>query len=118
MGTGAIVFDDINCFGTEARLSDCQSISTHNCLHTEDAGVVCQPPSTAGICNIIVYMCFILHYTLLLYIDFQPVVKEISDWWVVLSATKDGWSFATMESGAQYVMTFGVLLMPMWSAGS
>lgn len=49
VGTGAIVYDDINCIGTEARLSDCQSISTHNCNHGEDAGVVCQQPSTAGI---------------------------------------------------------------------
>ena len=31
---------------------------------------------------------------------------------------KDEWSFATMQSGVQYVTTFGVLLMPMWSAGS
>ena len=48
-GTGAIIYDDVNCFGTEARLADCQSISTHNCNHGEDAGVVCQPPSTSGI---------------------------------------------------------------------
>lgn len=48
-GTGAIIYDDVNCIGTEARLADCQSISTHNCDHSNDAGVVCQPPSTSGI---------------------------------------------------------------------
>ena len=48
-GSGAIVYDDVNCFGTEATLADCQSISNHNCFHGKDAGVVCQPPSTAGI---------------------------------------------------------------------
>ena len=45
-GTGSIIYDDVNCFGTEARLADCQSISIHNCAHGEDAGVVCQPPTT------------------------------------------------------------------------
>ena len=55
VGTGAIIYHDLNCFGTEARLADCQSISTHNCVHAEDAGVVCQPPSTAGIYSVYIY---------------------------------------------------------------
>ena len=51
-GSGAIVYDDVNCIGTEARLADCQSVSTHNCFHNEDAGVVCQPPTTMRMQNI------------------------------------------------------------------
>ena len=33
------------CTGTETRLVDCPAlpIGTHNCGHTEDAGVTCQP---------------------------------------------------------------------------
>ena len=40
-GTGNIFLDDVQCTGTEAALSDCQASSTHNCVHSEDAGVTC-----------------------------------------------------------------------------
>ena len=37
------VLDDVKCFGYEGQLLDCQSSSvlSHNCLHTEEAGVTC-----------------------------------------------------------------------------
>ena len=37
--------DDVNCRGTEPRLTACTFTSLHNCGHNEDAGVRCQPPS-------------------------------------------------------------------------
>ncbi len=40
-GTGDILLDDVQCVGTEARLTDCPAITTHNCAHSEDSGVVC-----------------------------------------------------------------------------
>ncbi len=40
-GTGDIVFDDVMCVGTEARLTDCPAVTTHNCIHAEDASVIC-----------------------------------------------------------------------------
>ncbi|XP_076438857.1 uncharacterized protein LOC143277830 [Babylonia areolata] len=42
-GTGPIVLDDVNCSGSEQDLRTCSSraFGTHNCQHTEDAGVVC-----------------------------------------------------------------------------
>ena len=40
-GTGNIFLDDVQCTGTEAVLSDCQVSTTHNCVHSEDAGVTC-----------------------------------------------------------------------------
>ena len=40
-GTGNIFLDDVRCTGTETALSDCQASTTHNCVHSEDAGVTC-----------------------------------------------------------------------------
>ena len=40
-GTGLILLDNVNCAGTEDRVTDCQFITNHNCNHGEDAGVTC-----------------------------------------------------------------------------
>ncbi len=40
-GRGDIFLDDVACNGTEERLTDCMSAATHNCVHSEDAGVTC-----------------------------------------------------------------------------
>lgn len=41
-GTGPIHMDDVNCRGTESALTQCPHRTTHNCDHSEDAGVTCQ----------------------------------------------------------------------------
>ena len=45
-GTGPILLDDVACTGTETRLIECRAspITTHNCVHFEDASVRCQAP--------------------------------------------------------------------------
>ena len=45
-GTGPILLDDVACTGNEARLIECRAspITTHNCVHAEDASVRCQAP--------------------------------------------------------------------------
>ena len=50
-GTGTIWLDNVNCAGTETRLTDCTSsdFGVHNCIHAEDAGVTCS--SSKLICD-------------------------------------------------------------------
>ena len=57
-GVGDIFLDNVVCDGNELRLIDCSSnpLAAHNCFHSEDAGVVCQPaPSRMSIQIIVVY---------------------------------------------------------------
>ena len=54
-GTGPIHVDNVKCSGEELSLADClkQTPGTHNCRHSEDAGVICdygqsQPGAVEG----------------------------------------------------------------------
>ena len=42
-GSGRIWLDNVECTGSETRLVDCRAnpLGTHNCGHSEDAGVMC-----------------------------------------------------------------------------
>ena len=42
-GTGTIWLDNLQCTGSETRIENCPNIiwGSHNCAHSEDAGVVC-----------------------------------------------------------------------------
>ena len=48
-GVGLIHLDNLVCTGSEARLIDCphNGEGIHNCVHSEDAGVVCAGGTTA-----------------------------------------------------------------------
>ena len=40
-GSGYIYFDDVRCAGDEASIFDCPLAIRHNCIHSEDASVIC-----------------------------------------------------------------------------
>ena len=40
-GTGPIYLDNVQCNGDEASIQFCTHLTTHNCVHSEDAGVTC-----------------------------------------------------------------------------
>ena len=44
-GIDPIWLDNVACTGRESRLIDCRAnlIGTHNCDHSEDAGIICAP---------------------------------------------------------------------------
>lgn len=49
-GIGDIVFDDVACTGNEENISDCRNrgLLSHNCQHSEDAGVLCKREKGRG----------------------------------------------------------------------
>ena len=50
-GVGTIWLDDLNCAGNETQLTSCASptsVGQHNCVHTEDVGVRCEPRGFRG----------------------------------------------------------------------
>ena len=46
-GAGEIVVDDVHCSGDEVQLQDCLHSRSHNCRHSEDAGVTCMGKTVA-----------------------------------------------------------------------
>ena len=78
-GTGPIHYDNVACTGNETRLADCphNGVGIHNCVHFEDAGVVCGGKSctyttlhcrcSTGLApNLIVALIFSLPYAIAL----------------------------------------------------
>ena len=51
-GTGSILLNNVNCFGNESGIFECDNrYRTHDCSHHQDAGVVCIGDNVKGIVN-------------------------------------------------------------------
>ncbi|XP_063333377.1 deleted in malignant brain tumors 1 protein-like [Pelmatolapia mariae] len=52
-GNGPIWLDDVTCTGNESKLSEChhRGFGSHDCAHSEDAGVVCEAASSVRLVN-------------------------------------------------------------------
>ena len=53
MGSGPTFLDDVQCILSASKLVECPSslILSHNCLHSDDAGVSCEGKKTLGCPN-------------------------------------------------------------------
>ena len=56
-GTGAILFDYVECDGTETVFSSCQSYSDPRlrCSHDNDVGLWCDDIDSSGECRVVLY---------------------------------------------------------------
>ena len=48
-GTGPIYLDNVMCTGTELNIRNCTLLTTHNCVHFEDASVICTGESSLSL---------------------------------------------------------------------
>ena len=58
-GAGCILLDNEGCSGGEERLEDCphSGIGVHNCVHLEDAGVICGNGKALFLMHYYIYLC-------------------------------------------------------------
>ena len=88
-------------------LSECRhdGLGVHNCfMRSEVAGVNCSGK----------FVPYLSEEDYIKPLQIQSVMRLISDWLMVQQLTLEEWRYVSMESGAQYVMTTGMLEVHRW----
>ena len=107
VGTGPIYLDYVACTSSDSQLLECYSrpISSHNCLHSADAGVGCEGIILKPFkyCNKNQpYILLQLHAKLVKY-----------DWLEAMFPMRAEWRSVWTMCGGLCVMTPGAVLMPL-----
>ena len=78
VGSGPIFMDDVQCTSSSSQLLECPSrpILSHNCLHSDDAGVGCE-----GIINQLLDSPEVMNNDQLAYLSTQSHVEMVSCGW-------------------------------------
>ena len=95
----------INCYGTEARLSECSRHkgSADSICHGGEAGVICSSMFNQHSKNTVKLL-----YTVSL--QMIPVRKAQFSWWEVMMSPEAEFSTAIREPGILYAVMAGILL--------
>ncbi|XP_047229732.1 deleted in malignant brain tumors 1 protein-like [Girardinichthys multiradiatus] len=61
-GAGSILLDNLVCSGTESSLSECahSGFGLHNCVHTEDAGALCEGKDHSSVQSLVAFQLHIM----------------------------------------------------------
>ena len=105
-GSDPIYLDNVACFGYEPTLLSCisQPIGSHNCIHSEDAGVRCEGNFATNLQRKINNQ-----FTFLFLLPFQfPVLMVRSDYQEPATTLREGSRCAWRGAGEQFVMIDGV----------
>lgn len=81
-GEGPIWMDNVECNGTESHIGECQRppIDTINCVHAEDAGVLCSSELPTG-----VHACW--YSVCCAYASVCPQLQQLFSSWTTVACT-------------------------------
>jgi len=93
-----IAIDDVACTGSEATLFSCAHSTSHNCVHSQDAGAQCVPRECTNEWTITLYACRPIALG-----GLKPVNKLVRIMWHTVNAR----SIRSCKSKAEIKILYG-----------